>query len=332
VQLNASTMSDLRSAIAGVTATLSVSDISDIASAVRAALVSDLSDILSAAVQGNSRALVIQSHASNIYSLLSDAYSDLLSVLGTTGVQLNASTLSDLRSAITATTFTLGASDLSDIASAVRAILVSDLSDILSAAVQGNSRALVIQSHASNIYSLLSDAHSDLLSVLGTTGVQLNASVMSDLRSAITATTFTLSASDLSDIASAVRGTLASDLSDILSAAQQANSRALVIQSHASNIYSLLDGVASTVSDTYSTLSAFESDFQSRFPATIPELASDPGATPTWAQANALQYMWLKNNSKSTNAKRFLRNAAGTTVLSATMSDDTVSFVQGKLG
>lgn len=47
--LSASDLSDIRSAIAGVTATVSASDISDIASAVKATLASDLSDIQSAA-------------------------------------------------------------------------------------------------------------------------------------------------------------------------------------------------------------------------------------------------------------------------------------------
>jgi len=66
VNLNTSVMSDLRSAITGVTATLGVSDISDIASAVKAALASDLSDILSM-VTGNSAIL------SDTYSVLTTA-------------------------------------------------------------------------------------------------------------------------------------------------------------------------------------------------------------------------------------------------------------------
>src|ERR1043165_1270712 len=195
IQLNASTMSDLRSAITGGAAgTLSVSDISDIASAVRAILVSDLSDILSAAQQANSRVLLNLSRISDTYSMLSDFYSDfqsrvpkpvatnsqvsdLLSDLRSfvgAGVGLEASTMSDLRSAITAgAAGTLTVSDISDIASAVRAILVSDLSDILSAAVQTNSRVLLNLSRISDVYSLLSDTQSDLLSLLTTTGVQL---------------------------------------------------------------------------------------------------------------------------------------------------------------
>ena len=287
--LDASTLSDLRSAIAGVTATLSASDISDIASAVKVILASDISDILSAAVQTNSRVLVVQSRVSDVQSFLSDMNSDLISHIDTTGVNLNASVMSDLRSAIAGVTATLSASDISDIASAVKVILASDMSDILSAAVQTNSRVLVVQSRVSDVESALdsqfayeSNALSDLLSYLtGMSGMlsdirsnvsdldsnfqsrvpkevaskSLLSDVHSDLRSHVGGLTFALTASDISDIASAVKLTLASDISDILSAATQTNSRVLVVQSHASNIYSLLSDV--------------QSDFQSRVPKEV---------------------------------------------------------------
>jgi hypothetical protein len=275
-------LSDIKSAIAGVTATVSASDMSDIASRVDVLLASRLSDILSAAVQTNSRVLVVQSMVSDTQSKLSDVESNLLSVLGTTGVQLNASTLSDIRSAVNAVTVNLTASDISDIASAVLAgagatvISASDMSDIASrvwamaaataltsrvalitstasdaasAAQQANSRVLVVQSMVSDTQSKLSDVESNLLSVLGTTGVQLNASSLSDLRSAITAGGgggTGVTASDISDIASAVRATLASDLSDILSAATQINSRALVAKSSLSDIQSAIAVIPAT--------------------------------------------------------------------------------------
>jgi len=310
VHINASDMSDLRSAIAGVTATLSVSDISDIASAVDAILASRLSDILSAAVQTNSRALVVQSRVSDVESALdsqfsdlrsvmivnqsavsdlisqvSDFRSDLISHIDTTGVHINASDMSDLRSAIAAgPAATITASDISDIASAVDAILASRLSDILSAAVQTNSRVLINQSRVSDVYSLLSDFQSDLISHIDTTGVHINASDMSDLRSAIAGVTATLSVSDISDIASAVDAILASRLSDTLSAAQQGNSRILVVQSRVSDVESALDSQfayesnalsdllsvlivnQSVVSDIRSHVSDLQSDFQSRVP------------------------------------------------------------------
>lgn len=81
---NASDMSDLRSAIAAVTATLSASDISDIASAVWANTIGARVD---------SRLKLVQSNVSDIYVLLSDVGSDL-TVLS--GIQ------SDIYSALTA--------------------------------------------------------------------------------------------------------------------------------------------------------------------------------------------------------------------------------------
>ena len=64
----------------------------------------------------------------------------------------------------------------------------------------------------------------------------------------------------------------------------------------------------------------------------IPELAADPGATPTLAKAMMLAYMWLRNNTQSTATSRKVVNDAGTQVLTATMSDDGTTFTQGKLG
>lgn len=148
--------SDLKSAVAaGPAATVTTSDISDIASAVWAFATRKL----------------------------------------TSNISLNASDMSDIRSAITAGggTATISVSDISDIASAVRAILVSDLSDILSAAQQTNSRALVIQSLVSDVDSALTSRFSNLESLVGTTGVQVNASSLSDIRSAITAAAITAS-------------------------------------------------------------------------------------------------------------------------------------------
>jgi hypothetical protein len=320
VQLNASMLSDLRSAItAGPAGVLTVSDISDIASRVDTVLASRLSDILSAATQINSRVLVVQSMASDaasaaqqgssrvlvntslcsdIFSQLSDFRSDLNSLLTTTGVQVNASSLSDIRSAIAGITATVSASDMSDIASRVGVLLASDLSDILSAAQQANSRVLIVQSQTSDLASKVSDVESNLLSFLATTGVQLNTSAMSDLRSAVNAVTVnltasdisdiasavaaavtTITASDISDIASAVRAAVFSDLSDILSAAQQANSRVLLNQSR--------------ISDVYSLLSDFNSNFNSRVPlepagrSQLSDLVSDVKSAVTVVQSMA---------------------------------------------
>jgi uncharacterized protein YeeX (DUF496 family) len=306
--------SDLASKIGGITAVVSASDISDIASAVRAAVASDLSDILSAAVQTNSRVLVVQSMASDIRSHVSDLQSDFQSrvpKLVATNSQLSdvmSAAVSDLRSFIVAGV-PLDASTMSDLRSSVLS-LSGMLSDAHSAAVQAtsaaqqaNSRALVIQSIASDVRShvsdlqsdfqsrvpkrvatdsQLSDVHSDLRSAIGAITVNLTASDISDIASAVAAAVTTITASDISDIASRVDAVLASRLSDILSAAQQANSRALVVQSQASDIYSLLSDVDSNLQSripkrvaTDSQLSALVSDVLSALAAGVPVSASD---------------------------------------------------------
>lgn len=265
--------SDLRSQISGISAVVGASAISDIASAVDAALASRLSDILSAAQQTNSRVLVVQSMASDIRSnvsdlqsdfqsrvpklvatasQVSDAHSDLRSAIGAISVVLTASDISDIASAVVAA---IGF-DPSDIASAVNVELGSRLSDILSAAQQGNSRILVVLSQASDLQSQLSDVHSDLRSLI-VVGVGLTLSAMSD-------------------VSSRVDSALASRLSDILSAAQQGSSRILVVQSMASDAHSAAAAGASRVllnqsslSDVYSLLSAFDSEFGSRVPKRV---------------------------------------------------------------
>src|SRR3990167_7294511 len=192
--------SDLASKIAGITASVSASDISDIASAVRAILIRDLSDIHSAATAGASRALLNQSRISDLQSTVSDFYSDFQSRVPkrvATDSQLS-DVHSDLASKIAGIVASVSASDISDIASAVNDILASRLSDILSAAVQANSRVLVTQSLASDVYSLVSDFYSDFQSRVPkrvATDSQLS-DVQSDLRSQIAGITASVSASD----------------------------------------------------------------------------------------------------------------------------------------
>ena len=262
---------------------------------------SNLSDVGSA-VWGQK--YTAHSAASTFGSLMSDIYSraggavtasdisDIASAVWATAlatklVQLNTSDLSDLRSAITAgPAGAVTASDISDIASAVADTLASRLSDILSAAVQTNSRVLVVQ-------SLASDAHSAAV-----VAQSINASDMSDLRSAITGVTATVSASDISDIASAVRATLVSDLSDILSAAQQANSRVLVTQSMVSDVDSAL---TSQFALTSSMLSDIDSAVSSQFAATS-GMISDVQSVLASAASDAAAVKAKTNNLKFTVA------------------------------
>ncbi len=141
-------LSDIKSAIAAITVTISPSDVSDIASAVLAGLTgltpSDISDIASAVwahvvgARVDSRVLVVKSQASDIASYL---------------VAMS-SMESDIYSAV---------SDLS--------------SDVKSAVAVGNSRATVIQSMASDAASAAQQANSRVL---------LAQSVLSGVLSAVT--------------------------------------------------------------------------------------------------------------------------------------------------
>lgn len=357
VGLHASALSDIRSAIAAVTASVSASDMSDIRSAITAAasdvksyvsgigasssdvasavnveLGSRLSDILSAAQQANSRVLVIQSMTSDLSSQMTAFQSDLNSVITTTGVQLNASTMSDLRSAITASTGSLSASDISDIASAVIAAIgatgvaldastMSDIrsavllvqsmaSDAASAAQQANSRVLLVQSLTSDVASQITAFQSDLLSLVNTTGVALNASTISDLRSAITAATGDTSV-----------------LSDILSAAQQANSRILVAQSGISD-------VASAVTAGVTLNASGLSDVASAVWATT---RTEPTAvvSPTGTMKTAMEWLVAVSRNKLTQTAtvQSLRNDADSAdIASAAVSDDATTFIRGEFG
>ena len=325
--------SDLKSALAGVTATLSSDAMSDIAvevwtHATGTRVDSRLLKVLSDTSDTLSKVIVMSGVVSDVYSMLA-AHSDVLSQ-------------------ILADTTGLAGVDASDIASAVWGHAVG---------TQVNSRLLVNQSSVNDIYGLLSDTRSTMESqfvvisnylsnlsalssdifsgVVALSDMASNAysaaavgasrtllvqsrlsaldsrlvSNVSDILSAVAAVTATLSASDISDLASAV-------WTNAIGA--RVDSRLRLVQSDASNIYSLL--------------SSLENDLQSRFPATIPELTTDPGATPTWARATMLQYMWLKNPSKSTPTKRMLRNDAGTTVLSGVLEEDSTSVIIGRLG
>src|SRR5574343_1284705 len=220
-----SAVSDVDSALTSQL-TLYLSDISDIRS-----MLTHLSDATSnaysAAVVGASRALLNQSAISDLDSALTSRFSNLESLIGTTGVKISASDMSDLRSAVAALTLVLDASNLSDIASAVIAGINS-----------GGGVALDA--------STLSDIRSAI--ALGPTAT-VTASDISDIASAVWAyanRTAAIDASNLSDLLSAInRGptTYASDISDILSGLS-------ALQAGTSDIRSQLDaGVVIAASD-----------------------------------------------------------------------------------
>ena len=64
--------------------------------------------------------------------------------------------------------------------------------------------------------------------------------------------------------------------------------------------------------------------------AAMAELTGDPGATPTLAQAQMLVYMAIRNARNTTSADDEICNNAGAVILTAALSDDTVTFVKGK--
>lgn len=221
-----------------------------------------LSDAHSAAILGASNA--------------SDAYSAAL---------LIQSRLSDLDSRLT--------SDVSDVLSQLT-VVQSMASDAASAATQGNSRVLLVQSRLSDLDSRLVSDVSDILSAIG-------------------AITVTLDASDISDIASATAVAVGSTISDIYSLLSDLNSNfhsripkepsaRSQVSDLSSDLLSYLTGMSgmlsdthsaanvgasrallnqSRISDVYSMLSDFQSDFGSRVPkevaarSQLSDLASD---------------------------------------------------------
>jgi len=270
---------------------------------------------------------------SDAYSLLSDLQSDFQSRVPkrvATDSQVSDLT-SDLRSFVN-----VMSGVLSDTYSAML-LTQSMASDAASAAQQANSRVILVQSRLSDldsrlvsdisdIQSAISDFASDMRSLIVTTGVNLNTSVMSDIRSAITAQTATVSASDISDIASAVRAILVSDLSDILSAATQTNSRVLVAQSMLSDIDSALtsqfNATSDAVSNVYSALTSTRAE---------PAQGTPAATLGALAKIDYLYKAW-RNRTTQTATQYSLYNDDATTVdHKATVSDDGTTFDRAEI-
>jgi len=300
------------------------------------------SDAASAAAQANSRVLLGNSMISDVDSALSSQFTAISGLVSDThsaavvAQSISASDMSDLRSAIAAVTVTISASDISDIASAVAAgigftptAIASKVwsdyeSRIGTTASDANSKAVLAQSRLSDVQSylvamsgMLSDTHSAAV-----VAQSISASDMSDLRSAIAGVAATVTASDISDIASAVKASISSELSDILSAAQQTNSRALVAQSYASDAYSAALLTQSMVSDVYSVLTSTRAE---------PGQGA-PGATITaLAKLDYLYKAW-RNKKEQTATTFSLYDDAGTTVdHKATTSDDATTATVGEI-
>lgn len=63
---------------------------------------------------------------------------------------------------------------------------------------------------------------------------------------------------------------------------------------------------------------------------TLAELSGDPGTTPTADQAEMLTYMNIRNKRETTATTDKIFNNAGAAILTATVSDDTVTFTKAK--
>ena len=185
------------------------------------------SDAASAAIQGNSRVLLVQSRLSDFNSTMNSDISDIKSML-----TVVLSDTSDIASRISSTPATKA-----EVASATYA-LFSDFMSNCASAFAGNS-----------------DAFSDVIVLLTTTGVQLNASSLSDLRSAIAAgPAATITASDISDIVSAVWGAKY----DIHSVASSFGSLFERMASDISDLDSMVTTMSDVLSNAYSAATAIK--------------------------------------------------------------------------
>lgn len=62
----------------------------------------------------------------------------------------------------------------------------------------------------------------------------------------------------------------------------------------------------------------------------IPELSSLPGVTPTLFQALMLLYMSLRNEHTATASQETIKNDAGSTITTASLSDDGTTYIKAK--
>jgi hypothetical protein len=263
----------------------------------------------SAARQVNSRALIVQSLASDTHSQCVLAVSAARQ--GNSRALLIQSLASDAVSAARAVVVTIGASDISAIASTVASAVLaagvggdnasriwaySDAAATKSAAEQANARALVIQSLASDAESQAQRSYSavQLATSAARQGVSRALIVQSLASDAHSQALRVYSA-----VAAGAGGATPSEVwaypnaAAVLSAAQEANSRVLVVQSAASDAVAL--GVLSTSAARQAAaralvIQSLASDTHSQAARTYSAVAAGAGgATPSevWAYSDA---------------------------------------------
>lgn len=323
---------------------------------------STVSDAHSAAILAASHAsdaysvaLVVRSMVSDVDSGMTSLYSDLHSFMSTTGVGLNASTMSDLRSAMNAASVFIQASDYSDIISAIAAGPAAADATSIASAVWAHATASDATSKLGKLtsrvgksvasYSKVSDLESNLLSLLVTTGINLNASVMSDLRSAVAAgPAATVTASDISDIASAVwahatAASLVSRVSDVQSAMDSQYTKVYSAVQVAGLTVSAMSDIASqvwahgTAASLISRVSDIQSALDSQFARSsdylsnvlsqltvVQSMASDAHSAAAQANSRALVVQSIASDAHSAAAKSYSQVILAASVLSDVQS------------
>lgn len=339
--------SDLASKIAGITATLSPSDISDIASAVWAADYSVMGvaastfgslmrHISSSVSDVDSQLTQTDSVIDDIYSLLSDVNSNFGSRIPkeVASKSLLSDVNSDLASKIAGITATVSTSDISNIASAVWA---ADYSVMGVAASTFGSLMRHISSSVSDVDSQLTQTDSvidDIYSLLS----DVNSNFASRIPKEVA------SKSLLSDVNSNMLSYLAG-ISDVMSQ---------VLVDTGTTLPATLSQADSVVDDIYSLLSDLDSNFQSRVPketaarSQLSDLASDvksavtatglgaagaditavPGVTGTYGAKLDWMFALARNKVTQTSALAAAFNDAGSQIASATVSDDGTTFTR----
>ncbi len=297
-----------------------------------AAVKKPLSNVPSLVRSGIFRQTIKSAEISNFDQVLIHIEANTSLILAYNGLfQVNTFDDSDLLSALTVIQ-----SMASDAASAAaqansRALVIQSMaSDAASAAAQGNSRTLVVQSMASDAASAAAQANSRALVVQSMASDAASAAQQANSRALV-------NQSVVSDLYSAAL-LIQSLASDAASAAAQGNSRALVIQSMASDAASAAQQGnsralvnQSAVSDLYSLLSDYNSNFNSRIPATLDTLTAVPADAPSLQAAVMFLFHAQKFTTRRNASQVTIGKSDGSTMATATVAFNagTSTFTRG---
>ena len=236
---------------------------------------------------------------------------------------------------------------VSDVYSAVL-LTQSMASDAASAAQQGSSRTLIVQSRLSDLDSRLSSDTSDIYSNLVVNASRMVAlsDVASNIYSGVTALSdassniyslLTAVNASVSDISSDL-GVMSGVLSDAYSNLVVNASRMVALSDAVSNVYSATLLAQSLASDAHSA-AALAASAASDIYSLLTTARAEPGQSAPAASKDPLAkidfiYKDWRNRKKQTTTKYLLYNDDGTTVgQSAAATDDgATSFVRAEMG